>query len=69
MKTEKQVDDMYLSRLLGAILEFYAENKEYPDTLYLRQDEYDWAREKFNVLDHIKLGHVVVRMLPDGNII
>lgn len=65
MKTPQQVDDLYLSRVLGAILSFYNENKEYPETLYLRQDEYDWVREKFNVLDHLRLGHVVVGIVPN----
>jgi len=64
MKSVREVDDIYLFHLLGAILTFYAENKEYPETLYLRPDEYNWVREKLNVFDHIKIGHVVVGILP-----
>jgi hypothetical protein len=62
MKHIQETDDMYLSRLLNAVLEFYIENGDYPDALYLRPDEYEWVREKFNVLDRITLGHVTVKI-------
>lgn len=66
MRTVKEVDDWYLFRLLSGILAHYEKHKEYPKTWYLRQDEYDWARQTFNVLDHITLGHVTIKIHPNG---
>jgi hypothetical protein len=67
MKTVKEVDAGYLFRLLGAIVAHYEEHKEYPKTLYLRRDEYEWAREKLNVSHSLVLGQVVIKIYPDDN--
>lgn len=67
MKTVKEVDDMYLSHLLSAVIGFYIENGYYPKTLHLRQDECDWVKEKFNVLDRIILGHVTIKISPNND--